>query len=179
VRRRHHFLIGAIAGLAALFAGSAAAVAASSDALPGGPGYALRSVGEHVRLLFAGNSEQERLRLAFSERRIQQARQALAGGDRTDATTLLRDSSVYLQEAHSGVDELGQSQRSDFEHQVRSVQASEQQAESQLRQPRDQEQQGSSSAESSPSPYGPGESGQGHTSEPGASGDTLGGHAEG
>jgi uncharacterized membrane protein YgcG len=147
---RRRVLMGAAAGIAVLAAGGSTAVVASADALPGGPGYSLRSVNEHIRLLFAAAPDKERLRLSFSERHLQQAKQELAGGDRADATTLLHDSSDYLQQAQAGINELGQSQRSNIENQIQSLQSEEHQVDGQL-QTGDRGQQNGNGSGSSPS----------------------------
>jgi hypothetical protein len=73
-------------------------IALSSQALPSGPAYGLRSAGEQIRLAVGTPLGREQLRIQFARDRFHQAVQVV-NQNRSDASRLIDDGSVYLDKA--------------------------------------------------------------------------------
>lgn len=93
------------AALVVLITGTIGAMAASSQALPISPAYALRGVGEQFRIALANPLGQEQLRIQFAQDRFHQV-PAVVHMSRSAATRLISDGSAYLDQAHRGLPSL-------------------------------------------------------------------------
>lgn len=127
----------ALAGSAAigiLLAGSIGVAAASRDALPNSPYYALRQIEEQVRLDLAVPAGREDLRISFAEARIGQARTVLRDGDVSNARALLRDSRQYLVDARQNLADVPSGEQGQLKNELDQAQADQDNADSQLNQ---------------------------------------------
>jgi len=120
------------AGLLVLAGGGVGTLAASSQALPGSPGYAFRLAGERLRLTFAGPTEKERLRIQFASDRLQQAATASARGDKNVAKDLLHDAGGYLHDANDNVNDATPNERGAVQDEIHALGAQQQAEESQV-----------------------------------------------
>jgi hypothetical protein len=127
------------ATLVMLIASAVGGVAASGDALPSKPNYPLRVLGEQVRLALSDTTSREKLRISFAHARIDQARAALAHGNRADAEDLLRDSHEYLAATQRDIGNVPSEERSQINDQMNAAQSDEHAAETQVSQPQDHE----------------------------------------
>jgi hypothetical protein len=134
--------VAAGAAVVILAATSAGAIAASADALPSSPNYSLRSLGEHVRLTFAGPSWREQLRLSFAQSRISQARAVLRQGNKADARGLLHDSREYIAETRQDIGNLSSGEQGEVENELNQLETQQNEAEGQLNQQGQQGQRG-------------------------------------
>ena len=136
-RRQQHLhrriMLAAVLAAALLPASAVGAVAASSQALPDSPAYALRFTGEQVRLAVASPVGREELRIRFARDRFHQA-QAVMSGQRSDATRLIHDGSDYLEQARHDASSLSAGEQSRVENQLNQAGADQAAAENQLNQ---------------------------------------------
>jgi hypothetical protein len=120
---------------AMLLTGAVSAYAASEDAVPGDPNYAVRGAGEQVRLLGATSPvDRERLRAQFAQARLRRLPMLLDSHRSAAAGELLRDARRYLQQAVNGLDELHGEQREQMKAELGQIQALHDEGETQLNQ---------------------------------------------
>jgi len=144
----------AVAMSAALIGGTVAAFAASANALPDSPAYAVRVAGENVRLALADVHTKEHLRGEFAKARLRQFGQ-LHPGEQQAGQTLLRDARRYVDQAENDINKLSAREQDDVRKEINDLQNQEQQ---------DERQSGpTGGGESSP---GPGSRPNGGSSEP-------------
>ena len=126
----------AVATLAAalvLITGTVGAVAASSQALPDSPAYALRFAGEDVRLIVASPVGREQLRIGFARDRFQQAT-AVVHRSRSAANRLIADGGNYLQQTRVDLPALPTSEQGQVQNQLTQAGQDQQAAEQELNQ---------------------------------------------
>lgn len=119
-------------GVTAVLAGSSvAAFAATADATPGSPAYAVRVAGEDLRLAVADPRGKEYLRSQFAQGRLRQFGRPGAGGHEA-GLTLLRDAKTYLEQAAKGIKTVSGDEREQIDAEIHNLQREEQRDEGQI-----------------------------------------------
>jgi hypothetical protein len=121
------------AALVVLITGTIGAMAASSQALPNSPGYALRGVGEQLRIALANPLGKEQLRIQFARDRFHEV-PAVVHMSRSAASRLVNDGKAYLKQAQRDLPSLAADQQGKVSGQLNQAGQDEQGAQDQLNQ---------------------------------------------
>jgi hypothetical protein len=123
----------ALAAALVVITGTVGVLAASSQALPDSPAYALRTAGEQIRLVVASPVGREQLRIQFARDRFHQAEEVVQA-DRSDARRLIDDGSGYLDQTRRDLPSLSVGEQGQLANQLNQAGQDQKAAEDQLNQ---------------------------------------------
>jgi hypothetical protein len=122
---------GAILVVLVVIIGTVGVLAASSQALPDSPAYALRYAGERVRLVVASPVGRVELRIQFARDRFHQVEHVVQQ-NRSNATQLIADGSSYLEQAWRDLPSLSAGDRSRVQEKLNQADEEQESAEMQF-----------------------------------------------
>jgi hypothetical protein len=123
----------ALAAALVMVVGTVGVLAASSQALPDSPAYALRTAGEQVRLVVASPVGREQLRIQFARDRFHQAEQVVSQ-NRWNARRLIDDGSGYLDQTRRDLPSLSVGEQGQVQNQLNQAGQDQKAAQDQLNQ---------------------------------------------
>jgi hypothetical protein len=132
-RRPWRVAAAAMAAALVVLTGTVGVLAASSQALPDSPAYALRFAGEEVRLVVSSPMAREELRIQFARERFLQAK-AVVPRSRSNAKRLIDDGSSYLNQTRRDLPSLPADQQGQVQSQLNQAGQDQQAAEEDLNQ---------------------------------------------
>lgn len=132
-RPRWRVMAALVAALLLLITGTVGAMAASSQALPDNPAYALRGAGEQIRIALANPLGKEELRIQFARERFQQV-PSIVHRSRSAASRLIIDGRAYLDQAHNNLLSLSPEEQGQVETQLNQAGQDQHGAQNQLNQ---------------------------------------------